>query len=125
MPSQETHLKVINGTKEDITATAVTIANPKDWEDKQGPAGNFQGVGIPAGQSVERREEVNYFASKCPFTMKLIFNDQTIDEYTINMKFAIGKAQPEFSHKGDRVVNYDQQDKYIIISVYDKAVEEK
>ncbi|EFA12421.1 hypothetical protein TcasGA2_TC005143 [Tribolium castaneum] len=121
MPSQETHLKVTNLTKTDIIATVVSGTNPSDWENKLGPAGNFQGVVIPAGKSEERREEVNRFASNCRFTMKLMFADQTQDEYTINQKFAIGKAQPGFSHSGDHIVNYNQGDKYIIITIYDQA----
>ncbi|XP_044260843.1 uncharacterized protein LOC123008876 [Tribolium madens] len=122
--SQETHLKVTNATKTDIIATAVSGTDPFDWENKLGPAGNFQGVKILAGQSVERREEVNRSASNCPFNMKLIFSDGTIDDYGINQKFAIGKAKPDFHHTGPHLVSYDQQNKYVIITVHDQAKEE-
>ncbi|EFA05586.1 hypothetical protein TcasGA2_TC015789 [Tribolium castaneum] len=121
MPSQETHLKVTNASKTDIFTTAVSGIDPFDWENKHGPAGNFQGVSIPAGKSEERREEVNRFASNCPFTMKLMFADKTVDVYTINQKFAIGEAQPDFSHTGPHLVTYDQSGKYLIITVRDKA----
>lgn len=122
MPSQETHLRIVNGTRTDIRATIVTGIDPFDWEDQMGPEGNFQGVQILAGQAAEKREEVNRYASHCPFTMSLLFEDDTKDTFRINQKFAINEAPPDFSHsEGSRIIMYDQQSPYLIITVFDHA----
>lgn len=94
-----TQLRITNNSGLDITNTTVTDTDDYDWASDYRPDVNFQGETIQNGAQVEHREEVYYWASKCPFTMLITYEDASEDIFRINMKFAIGDSSADFTQK--------------------------
>ena len=110
MLKAETYLRIVNNSKSTIVSTQVTETDSFDWSGS-GPSGNFQKKKIAVGDYWEEREDVNIFASNCPFTMLLRFADGSKDKFRINQKYAIGKAKPGFSHReGKRKITYAKKE---------------
>lgn len=51
---------------------------------------------------MERREEINYWANTCPFTLTLVFKDRSSDTFKINQRFALDGANAQFKHSDER-----------------------
>ena len=106
----ETYLRIVNNSNSNIISTQVTETDSFDWSGS-GPAGNFQARKIPIGDYWEEREDINFFASNCPFTMLLRFADGSKNKFRINQKFSVGKASAGFSHReGKRKISYARKE---------------
>jgi tetratricopeptide (TPR) repeat protein len=108
MPSCHTRLKIENNTNTDIINISVSEIDNYDWDGHSRPDHNFHGFSIPAYSSKEEREEVNYYASNCPFRMTLTFRDGRKCSFRIHQKYAI-KGSSGFSHEGRGIdINYNR-----------------
>ncbi|XP_063925734.1 uncharacterized protein LOC135139433 [Zophobas morio] len=120
---QVTHLMVQNLAQEDIITTIVTDVDEFDWSGNSGPQHNFEDIQIPAGTYHQQQEDVYSLATNCPFSMILIFSDDTRDTYRINMKYALDDSQAAFQHlEGTRDVTYSRVgDNVLLIDVRDNG----
>ena len=88
-----------------------------DFEAGSGPVEKFKGASIPAKRLIKRRLEVNHWASKCPVTMDLYFNDGNNATFTVNMKYAVDDSEAGFSFDAPFLMTYTKAGNTLVVVV--------
>jgi len=77
MSSRHTTLCIVNTTGMDITQIDISEIDNNDWHGDSRPDHNFQGVSIKNNDSRCESEEINDYASYCPYRITLKFSNGT------------------------------------------------
>lgn len=85
-----TRLELVNNTKTDIINATMSSMDNFDWGGLQ-PL--FKNDFIPSKTSKERIAILTENANHCPFEMKLIFADGTIDTFRMHQKYPFDKCR--------------------------------
>ncbi|KAJ3652257.1 hypothetical protein Zmor_018237 [Zophobas morio] len=113
--SRETYLIIQNRRFSPIDFITVRNVDSFDFEKGSGPREKFNGISIPAKRLVKRRLELNHWASNCPVTMDLNFNDGSKATFTINMKYALHESEAGFSYEAPFSMTYNKVGTTVVV----------
>lgn len=117
MASTETHLKVVNYTKNSMYITISSVEN-SDWDGDSRPDHNFNDVTINAFSSRIQREETNNAASSSMFNMHLTFSNG--DQITLRIDQQDGKSNCQKLFSTDHISGANDDD-YVVFQNNDNS----